>query len=39
MELLRAWFNRLLGLFGLGSQKPTQSPDLKQPSLFENDSD
>jgi hypothetical protein len=39
MELLRSWLNRMLGLFGLGSSKPTAAPSLEQPSLFKDDPD
>jgi hypothetical protein len=39
MELLRSWFNRILGLFGLGSSKPTAAQSLEQPSLFQDDPD
>jgi hypothetical protein len=38
MELLRFWLNRILGLFGFGSSKPT-AKSLEQPSLFQDDPD
>jgi hypothetical protein len=39
MELLRSWFNRILGIFGFGSSKPTTAQSLEQPSLFQDDPD
>jgi hypothetical protein len=39
MEFLRSWLNRILGLFGLGSSKPTAEKSLEQPSLFQDDPD
>jgi hypothetical protein len=39
MELLRSWLNRILGLVGLGSSKPTAAQSLEQPSLFHDDQD
>jgi hypothetical protein len=39
MELLRSWLNRMLGLFGFGSSRPTAAKSLEQPSLFQDDPD
>jgi len=39
MELLRTWLNRILGVFGLGPASRTRHTHLKQPSLFEDQSD